>query len=147
MARKIITICSSADFYKHVNELADELGKKGYKVLVPATATKMKTSGIYEVSHYKTWYDSEDDFNKKANLMRVHFDKVAKADAILVVNDEKHGVAGYIGPNALIEIGLAFYLNKPIFVLNPVFRESPVYEELMGMGSIILDGDLAKIKL
>ncbi len=146
MTGKLITICSSADFYRHVNELADELGAMGYKVLVPATASKMKTSGIYEVSHYKTWYNNKKDFHKKAQLMRGHFDEIARADAILVVNDEKHGIKGYVGPNVIMEMGLAFYLNKPIYVLNKINEKMPTYEEVMGLGSVIIRGDLSRIK-
>ncbi len=123
------------------------LDKQGYEVIVPYTANRMRESGNYNVSDYKTWYDNEEDFDKKAKLMRGHFDEVAKADAIVVVNDEKHGVVGYIGPNVLMEMGLAFYQNKPIYVLNPISSDMPVYEEVVGMGSIILDNNLKKITL
>jgi len=145
--RKIITICSSAAFYRHVNEIAAKLEKRGYEVRVPMTATKMLKSGNYNVADYKTWYENSDDFGKKTSLMRGHFDEVAAADAILVVNDEKHGAKGYIGPNGLMEMGLAFYLNKPIYVLYPVTSDMPLYEEVVGMGSIILGDKLDKITL
>jgi hypothetical protein len=142
---KTIVFCSSAAFYKHVNELADELEKHGIKAVVPDMAIRMRESGDYDVTHVKTWFTDPGDYHKKAKLMHGHFDKVAAGDAILVVNDEKHGVPGYIGVNVLMEMGLAFHLNKPIYVLYPVAEESPAYEEVMGMGSIILDGDLTKI--
>lgn len=144
---KTITICSSAAFYRHVNELADKLVKLGFKAIVPLTATKMYASGNYDVNDYKTWYENVEDFSKKAQLMRGHFDEVASGDAILVVNDEKHGVPSYIGPNVLMEMGLAFYLKKSIFVLNSITNDMPLYEEVIGMGSIILDGDLAKVDI
>ncbi len=145
--QKIITLCSSAAFYRHVNDLATKLEKRGYKAIVPLTARRMKNSGNYDVGHYKTWYDDAADFTKKAQLMHGHFDEVTKADAILIVNDEKHGIAGYIGPNVLMEMGLAFYLGKPIYVLNPVTNEMPVYEEVVGMGGVIINDRLDKIKL
>lgn len=140
-----IVFCSSAAFYQHVNELAANLEKRGFTTVVPKTARRMAESGDYDVTHYKTWYENANDYDKKAELMRAHFDEVAKGDAILVVNDEKHGVPGYIGPNVLMEMGLAFHLRKQIYVLHPVTTESPVYEEVHGMGSVILDGDLTKI--
>lgn len=142
---KRIVICSSAAFYEHANEVADELREKGYEVIVPATARNMKESGNYDVDSVKTWFDSPEDFSKKARLMRGHFDEVAAADVILVINDKKHGIDGYIGPNVLMEMGLAFYLDKPIYVLNPVDKMLPVYEEVVGMGSIILRGDITKL--
>ncbi len=144
---KTIVLCSSAAFYRHVNELADELEKRGFHAVVPLTAERMRASGDYNVDSVKTWYGNPGDYDKKAQLMRGHFDKVAEGDAVLVVNDEKHGVPGYIGPNVLMEMGLAFYLKKPIYVLDDVVPDMPVYEEVLGMGSVILSGDLTKISL
>lgn len=145
--RKIIAICSSATFYKHVNELADELEKLGFTAVVPLDCRRMKKSGNYDVSAVKTWYKNPKDFHKKAFYIQDHFNEIEKADAILVVNDEKQGYKGYIGSNVIVEMGLAFYLKKPIFVLNPVNETMPTYEEVFGLGSIILGGKLAKIKL
>lgn len=141
-----VVLCSSAAFYKHVNQLADELKTKGFDAVVPVTAEKMRASGDYDLEKIKTWYANPNDYDKKAELMRAHFDKVATGDSVLVVNDEKHGVPGYIGPNVLMEMGLAFYLHKPIYILNAVTSESPIYEEVLGMGSVVLDGDLTKIR-
>jgi hypothetical protein len=61
------------------------------------------------------------------------------------VNDAKHGVAGYIGPNVLMEMALAFYQRKPIYILNGLPDDSPFEEELKGMMPVILKGDLAQI--
>jgi len=144
---KTIVLCSSVAFYRHVNELATELESRGFTVLVPETAKRLEQSGDYDVDKVKTWYTNTEDFAIKARLMRGHFDKVAAGDDVLVVNDRKHDIDGYIGPNVLMEMGLAFYLGKPIYVLNPVSKDLPVYEEIVGMGSIILESDLTKIKL
>jgi hypothetical protein len=75
-----------------------------------------------------------------------YFRGAPKGDAVLIINDEKHGVPGYIGSNVLLEMGLAFYLKKPIYILNPVQKDAANYEEVVGMRSIIVDGDLTKIK-
>lgn len=144
---KIITLCSSAQFYEHVNELADKLESMGYTALVPGNAKLMRASGNYDVSQHKTWYDNPEDFAKKREFMDAHFKEVEKADAVLLVNDEKHGKPGYIGPNGLMEMAVAYYLNKPIYVLNSVGKDNSVYEEVHGMGCVILDGDLNKISL
>lgn len=135
-----ITICSSANFYRQAVDIQALLARKGYRVLIPDTAEKMKQSGDYDVSHYKTWFADANDYHKKAALMRGHFDKVAKGDAILVLNYEKHGVQNYIGGNVLMEMALAFYLNKPIFILNEIPKESAFLEEIIGMGPIVLHG-------
>jgi hypothetical protein len=51
-----ITICSSANFYRQAVDIQTLLEKVGYKVIVPITAEKMKQSGDFDVSHYKTWF-------------------------------------------------------------------------------------------
>jgi len=136
----IITICSSANFYKKVIDVADELQKHGFDSIVPVTATKMKESGDYDASHYRTWLQDSDDYDKKAVLMRKHFDEVAKGDAILVVNEEKNGKPNYIGGNVLMEMAIAFYLKKPIFILNDIPADSIFLEEIKGMAPTLLLG-------
>lgn len=147
MAKKVITICASVVFYEHVNEIADMLREKDFEVFVPKTAEKMRKSGNYEVESVKTWYENPEHFSTKRALMDAHFDAVAKADAILVVNDKKHDIEGYIGPNVLMEMAIAYYQKKPIYVLNAVAKDLNVYEEVFGMGCQILDGKLEEIKL
>jgi dienelactone hydrolase len=99
---KTITIYSSTSFYKHVNEIADELREKGYMVVVPQSAEKMRKGSNYDIDSHKTWYQNPADFACKRQLMDDHFAEVAKGDICLVVNDEKHGVPGYIGPKVLM---------------------------------------------
>lgn len=142
-----IAICSSANFYRQAVILQAQLEAEGHSVIIPATAEKMKQSGDYDVSHYKTWFADADDYHKKAALMRGHFHEVEKSDAILVLNYEKHAIPNYIGGNVLMEMALAFYLNKPIFILNEIPKESAFLEEIIGLQPIVLHGkveDLTK---
>jgi hypothetical protein len=140
-----ITICSSANFYRQAVEIQAALEQAGYTIIIPATAEKMKQSGDYDVSHYKTWFADAGDYHKKSALMRGHFDEVAKGDAILVLNYEKHGVPNYIGGNVLMEMGLAFYLQKPIFILNEIPDDSPFVEEIKGFMPIVLHGQVNQL--
>lgn len=146
MSKPIITICSSANFYRQAVEIQDRLTRQGLEVIVPHVATKMKETGDYEVSHYKTWFADANDYHKKAEYMRAHFDKVALADAILVVNFEKRGIQNYIGANVLMEMALAFYLKKKIFILNELPEKSAFEEEILGMQPIVLHGDADRLK-
>lgn len=139
-AKPLITICSSANFYKQAGEIKDQLEKLGLNVIIPAMATKMKETGDYDVSHYKTWYADPGDYHKKASLMHGHFDEVAKADAILVLNYEKNGKQNYIGANVLMEMALAFHAKKLIFILNEMPTDSAFEEELLGMMPVVLHG-------
>lgn len=140
-----IVICCSADFYKRSNDIDDKLRSMGYEVLVPHTSEIMRQNGDYDVSHYKTWFGNAGDYHKKAALMRGHFDKIAEGDAVLVINDEKHGKPDYIGGNVLMEMALAFHLHKPIYLLNDIPQESAFLEEILGMGPVALHGQLDKL--
>ena len=142
MAAPVITICSSANFYKQAVDIQEALNRSGIKVIVPSTAERMKQSGDYDVSHYKTWYENEDDYHRKTFLMTEHFEKVVLADAILVLNYEKHGVDNYIGGNVLMEMALAFHYGKPIYIMNDLPEDSPFFEEIRGMNPVVLKGDL-----
>lgn len=147
MAKKTIVICSSGSFYQHVNEIAEDLKKLGFRVIVPATAAMMKKSGDFDISKVKSWYHNPAHFKIKRKKVDGHFQEVTKGDAILIVNDDKPNQPAYIGPNAFMEWGLAHWLAKPVYILNSVSRNSNYYEEAYGMGAVVIDGDLSKIKL
>jgi len=83
-------------------------------------------------------------WDRKEEAMKKHFDKVAWSDAILVLNYDKNGIKNYVGANTLMEMGLALYLNKKIYLLNPI-PEISYKEEILGMKPIIINGDLKKI--
>ena len=140
-----ITICSSAAFYKDIFPIKEELEKLGFEVLIPIAAEKMKESRNFKVSDYKTWYNNPDDFEKKAFLMKNHINKVKEGDAVLVLNLKKNNVSGYVGGNVLLEMFYGWINKKAIFLLNPVEKELQLYEEVMGMTPIILNGDLSQI--
>jgi hypothetical protein len=145
MKKPIITICSSAVFYRQAIEIQDQLSKLGFDVIVPRTAARMKESGDFDVSHYKTWFADANDYHKKAQLMRDHFEEIEKGDAILVLNYKKHGVENYIGGNVLMEMSLAFWLKKLIFIINEMPKESAFEEEIKGMSPIFLSGNVSSL--
>lgn len=82
------------------------------------------------------------------DIMRKCFELVAASEAILVLNYPKNNISGYIGTSSLMEIGLAYYLNKKIFLLHKIPKSSKVRwaHEVEIMQPAILDGDLKKIK-
>ena len=146
MSKKpVITICSSANFYHKAVEVQQELEQHGFKVIVPHTAEKMKKTGNYDASHYRTWLKDPKHYDRKTWLMREHFKEVASGDIVLVINEEKHGQKNYIGGNVLIEMALGFYLGKLIYILNDVPDQSPFLEEIIAMQAIPLRGKLLKM--
>jgi diphthamide synthase subunit DPH2 len=144
--KKTIVICSSASFYKQVIEVRDTLKKLGFKVLVPLTAGKMERSGDFKVETYKTWFSDSNAYDRKRFLTKHHFNKVAKGDAVLVLNYEKNGKSGYIGGAVLMEMGLALHLGKKVYILHPIDESVSYKEEILGMLPVILNGDLELIK-
>ncbi len=143
---KTIVICSSASFYKQVVEVEKQLKDLGFKVKTPLTVSKMKKSGDFRVETYKTWMERPDDYKRKAYLTRKHFIEVEKGDITLVLNYKKNGKEGYIGGAVLMEMAIAFYLKKSIYILNPIDESSKYKEELYGMIPKIINGDLSKLK-
>jgi len=148
MGAKTVVILASISFYPKVIEIAPVLETKGYRVVMPYVARLMRDSGDFRVETYKTWLaNPSEGYGAKNGLMLKHFDEVAAGDAVLVVNEEKHGLAGYIGGNVLMEMALAMHLKKPIFVLNRISDRLPVAEEVLGLLPTFLDGDLSRLTL
>jgi len=142
-----ITICCSCNFYKHASEVQEQLEAMGFGVIIPETVPVMKKNNDWDVSHYKTWFAKEDDYPEKARLMMAHFKEVERGDAILVINDEKHGVKNYIGSNVLMEMAIAFWLKKPIFILGGYPENSASEEEIKGMLPTLLYGKLEDLQV
>ncbi len=148
-----VTICGSIAFYSEMEEAEQVLKAAGHDVKLPLLALEAPR----EMGGGKTVYFGkyiEDNggtdafpaghsvWNMKGDAILAHYEKIEWCDAILVINPEKRGVAGYVGGNTLIEIGVAFYLKKPIYLLNPVSSELTCKQEIMGMKPIELHGDL-----
>ncbi|MBI2028357.1 MAG: hypothetical protein HYT07_01990 [Candidatus Levybacteria bacterium] len=144
-SNKTITICSSASFYKDVLEIERKLKKLGFQVKIPQTAYKMQKSGNFKVEDYKTWFRNKDDYRRKTKLMNDHFKKVIQGDAILVINKEKKGIAGYIGGNTLMEMTLAYYHKKKIFIWDEIDSSLPIEEEVRGLNPIFVEKNLSRI--
>ena len=145
--KKTIVLCSSAAFFKQCIDIEPELKKLGFKVLQPYTAMIMKKSGDFRVETYKTWFKDSSTYDKKTFLIKNHFAKIIKGDAVLVLNYEKNGIPGYIGGNTLAEMAIAFHYKKPVYVLSPILDKLGIKEEVYGLGSIFINGDLKKIKI
>lgn len=144
--KKTIVICASVSFYKQVIEFRDRLQKKGFKVIVPKLAEVMEQSGDYNFENHKKNYPGKDFDKGKRDAIKRHFKKIEKADLLLVLNYDKKGIKGYIGGNVLMEMGLAFYLGKPIYILNKTIREHSLSDEIFAMQPVFLDGELENIK-
>lgn len=136
-----IFLCASMNFYPTLLQIEDDLREKGFDVDIPVSAKTMKANNDFEVSHFKGVFSSE----QKGKFIRENFVNIAGSDAILVINNEKNGVQGYIGANVLMEIGIAFYFKKKIYIWNQYPENSPYKDELVIFGAEVINGDLEKI--
>lgn len=142
----IIAVCASVSHYPHLPEIASQLKKLGYKVILPKTARKMIKTKEFDAEKHKTWYKDPSLYKIKTKLIKAHLKEIEKCDAILVTNYEKNRLNGYIGGNVLIEMAAAFIGKKPIFILNPIDENLGIKEEVYGLNSIFLEGKLENIK-
>ena len=145
-----ITICGSIAFYDEMCAVKSKLEKNGHEVDITPCELKDDQGKIISVQeYYKIRKSGNEDkswiWDRKQWAILKHFEKVAWADVVLVLNYSKNDMDGYIGANTLIEMGLAVYLKKPIYLLNPI-PEISYKEEILGMKPIVIDGDLEKIK-
>jgi len=140
-----IAVCASAAIYNKVIPLCDEISRFGFEVILPATAEVMKSRGAINTEAAVDWSKIPDKYSYKAELIRGHFDVITDADAVLVMNLEKDGKTDYIGGNVLMEMTVAFYLKKPIYIYGSAPEESPLIDEIMGMQPIFLHGDASKL--
>ena len=144
-----ITICSSAFFIKEVEKVKQKLEEKGYQVFIFPQKVELEGEILEVTQFYKM--RKEDYFNEaywklKNRLMEEHIRKIERSDAILVLNHDKDGISGYIGGNTFLEMGLAYYLNKKIFLWKKPSENLPFFEEIMALKPIIIDENLEKIK-
>lgn len=148
-----ITICGSIAFYEEMEKIKTALEEKGHEVFIPLLSNEAPAEmgggkkiyfGKYIEDNggmdafppeHKLW-----DLKEKA--IRDHYDKIEWCDAVLISNHEKRGIEGYIGGNTLIEIGVAFFLKKPIYILNPISSELSYKQEIYAMKPILLNGNI-----
>lgn len=141
----IITFCASLSFYKAIPPLAQQLRKKGFHVKLPDSLRIMQRTGNFVPEAHKSWLTNPNDYKIKRQLINSHFKKIAESDAILVINNEKNGIKGYIGGNVLMEITIAYYLKKKIYLWNDIEKNAPFEEEIRALKPIILNQDIEKL--
>lgn len=71
-------------------------------------------------------------------------ERLKAADVLLVVNEDSKGIMGRVGSNTLIEIGMAFALKKPIYLLNNYDASQDCASELAGLTNGIVGSDSKK---
>lgn len=144
-----ITICGSIAFYDEMLAVKNKLEQLGHEVKLPPFEIKNENGQMIPIKEYYAARKAEQGdtgwiWERKAEAMRWHFQKVEWCDAVLILNYDKNNISNYVGANTLLEMGLAFHLNKKIFLFNPI-PDMNYKEEILGMKPIVLNQDLNKI--
>ena len=105
-----ILIHASLDFVKDLVFAQKSIeGLTKHEVLLP------------ELIRYQYIRDEQGDdeaFTKiKNRLTKENISNVEKCDCLLILNHNHRGIENYVGGNSFIEMIIAFYLKKPIYLL------------------------------
>jgi len=133
-----IFICASKHNYDKVAPVKARLEAMGHIITPPNSydePMKEEEMKVISAEAHRKW---------KADMIKLQDAKVKSNDAILVLNYEKNGQPNYIGGATFLEIFRAFDAGKKIFLINPV-PDGIFKDELLGMGPIVINGDLAKM--
>jgi len=132
----IITICASMTLASRIREVQQQLKALGHTVYVPVE--------VEEFDYQQATTEERAELKRNFDLIREHWRKIQKSDAILVLNETVKGIEYYIGGNSFLEMGFAHILDLPIFLMQPV-PAMPYASEMAAMDATILDGDLSRI--
>lgn len=127
-------------FTEKMIEARDELIRLGHNAFVTSLASPFVGKSHEEIEQIK--------ISQKNNLdaIREFWRLMQGADAVLVMNFDKHGIANYIGGNTLMEIGFAHVLNQKIFLYNPVPDIQFYKSEIEAMKPILIDRDFSRVQ-
>ncbi|MGH9931522.1 MAG: nucleoside 2-deoxyribosyltransferase [Pyrinomonadaceae bacterium] len=104
-----ITLCGSGKFREAVHAAGKFLQERGIVVLIPPLhQIEQLVAGRPEECKQLAW--------KGATF--AHFNRIAKADIVFIVNPE-----GYVGASTTLELGYAVALGKLIFAMQPDSNE------------------------
>lgn len=145
-----IALCGSIAFFDQMVSLQQQLKHLGHQVKIPKdTILDRHSKPIPSLEFYQIKKATGDNeawmWARVQENILAYFDQIAWAEAILVCNYDKNNTIGYVGGNTLMEMGVALYLKKKIFLLNPI-PEVSYKEEILAMQPTILNGEIKLIQ-
>lgn len=136
-----ITVGGSMTFAKEQIEIKKKLEQLGHEVLITDDIELFANDN--QIKHN---FEEELKLCLEYDIIRSFFNKIAESDAYLICNYEKNGIKGYIGASVLMEIGLAYYLKKKIFLSSEVDKNQKYALELAVINPVVIGDDLSKIQ-
>lgn len=134
-----IGVVGSMQYTDRMVEARDKLIEHGHDAFITNLATPFIGKSFEEAEEIKIQQKNQGD------AIREFWRLMQGADAILVLNLDKHGVRNYIGGNTFLELGFAHVLNQKIFLMNPI-PEMIYTTEIVAMGPVVINGDYTLIK-
>jgi hypothetical protein len=134
-----IGVAGSMQFTDQMVEVCAELRKLGHDPFMSSFGDRYIGKSADEIEKLKL----EDKY--KHDAIREFWQPMQAADALLILNYDKHGIKGYIGGNAFLEMGFAHVLGQKIYLMNPM-PDMPYYgTEIIAMRPEIIHADLTKL--
>lgn len=136
-----IMICASVSYAKEMLSAKKLLERDGHTVLM--------TDDIKHHAEHpqiKSDISQEMEFIGEQNFIDEGFKKISECDAILVLNYEKNGIKGYLGTAVLMEVAVAYYLKKKIYLLNEIDKKQRYSIEIHQIKPSVINRDFSKIK-
>lgn len=135
-----IALCYSMQHSEKAQEIKQKLEQARHTAFVSVDTAEYIGKSEEEQEKIKL------EWKYKTNILEDYLNVIANSDAILVLNYDKNNIENYIGGNSFLEMGIAYYLKKSIYLLNPI-PHIPYYEtEIIAMKPIIINNDLTQIK-
>ncbi len=135
-----IGVAGSMQFTDKMIEVCEELKKLGHDPFMSSFKDRYVGKTADEIEKLKL----EDKYERDA--IREFWQPMQSADALLVLNYDKHGIKNYIGGNSFLEMGFAHVLGQKIYLHNPI-PDMPYYgSEIIAMKPVVIEGDLSKIR-
>lgn len=97
-----------------------------------------------ELTRYQDIRDKDGDditFTQiKNRLTKQNFRNVEVCDVLFIINPTHRGIQNYVGGNAFMEMVIAYYLGKPIYLLNDIPEHMCYTEEMKTFYPIVAGG-------
>ncbi len=133
-----IFIVGSKYAFEKIPPIKSDLEKMGHVITVPSGfSDPFKEMEMQKLS-------KEEYVLFKQQKLHEQAERVEKNDAVLVLNFDKNGQENYIGGATFLEVFKAWELGKKIFFYNPL-PKGMLYDELVGMNPLIINGDLSLV--
>ena len=125
-----VALHSSLDFKKDIISVKEYLESHNIDVILP------------DLRGYKRIRDELGDdktFSKiKTHLTRQIMLNVERCDCLLILNYNHRGYQNYVGGTSFVEMVVAFYLGKPIFLLHEIPKKMVYTEEIKALEPIVV---------